>query len=112
MKKSDYFTRVYEVVAQIPYGKVTTYGAIASFLGIRSGARLVGWALNQTLYHPKGSQLPCHRVVNRNGELTGSVYFGGKLMSDLLIQEGVSINQNGIVDFKNHFWNPVEHLKN
>jgi methylated-DNA-protein-cysteine methyltransferase-like protein len=95
---------VYKVVAKIPYGKVTTYGAIAKVCGIKSAARTVGWAINGA----KESGLPCHRVVNRNGELTGRLHFGDpNLMEDLLRSEGVEFTLNGNVNMKKHFWDPV-----
>lgn len=109
MKKNnqDFFDRVYEVVAKIPYGKVTTYGAIAEVCGIRSAARTVGWAINGA-----SSELPCHRVVNRFGALTGKVHFGDpNLMEELLIAEGVEFLDDGCVDMKKYFWNP-EAIKN
>ena len=105
MKKNnkDFFDRVYEVVAKIPYGKVTTYGAIAEVCGIRSAARTVGWALNGAA----ASGLPCHRVVNRFGALTGKVHFGDpNLMEELLCAEGVNFLDDGCVDMEKHFWKP------
>ncbi len=99
----DFFDRVYKVVAKIPYGKVTTYGAIAEVCGIKSAARTVGWAVNGA----KESGLPCHRVVNRNGELTGKLHFGDpNLMEDLLRSEGVEFTENGSVNLKKHLWIP------
>ena len=103
MKKNnkDFFDRVYEVVAKIPYGKVTTYGAIAEVCGIRSAARTVGWALNGAA----ASGLPCHRVVNRFGALTGKVHFGDpNLMEELLRAEGVEFLDSGCVDMEKHLW--------
>ncbi len=105
MKKNnkDFFDRVYEVVAKIPYGKVTTYGAIAEVCGIRSAARTVGWALNGAA----ASGLPCHRVVNRFGALTGKVHFGDpNLMEELLRAEGVNFLDDGCVDMEKHLWKP------
>ena len=102
-EKSDFFDRVYDVVARIPYGKVTTYGAIAGFCGIKSAARTVGWALNSAY----GSSLPCHRVVNRNGALTGRMHFGDpNLMEDLLRSEGIEFDENGCVIMDKYFWEP------
>lgn len=102
-KNCDFFDRVYKVVAKIPKGKVTTYGAIAEVCGMKSAARTVGWALNSA----KMSALPCHRVVNRNGELTGKVYFGDiHLMEELLRSEGVEFDDEGCVKMKEHFWLP------
>lgn len=101
--KSDFFDRVYEVVAKIPKGKVTTYGAIAEVCGIRSAARTVGWALNST----KESGLPCHRVVNRYGALTGKIHFGDiQLMEELLHSEGVQFDDDNCVVMKKYLWIP------
>jgi methylated-DNA-protein-cysteine methyltransferase related protein len=101
--KKDFFDRVYEVVAEIPYGKVTTYGHIAEVCGIKSAARTVGWALNGA----KDSGLPCHRVVNRYGALTGKMYFGDPtIMEDLLKSEGVEFKEDGCVDLEKYLWVP------
>lgn len=101
--KKDFFDRVYKIVAKIPKGKVTTYGAIAEACGIRSAARTVGWALNSA----KDSCLPCHRVVNRFGALTGKIHFGDPfLMEELLRSEGIEFDNNNCVNMKKHFWNP------
>lgn len=101
--KSDFFDRVYEVVAKIPKGKVTTYGHIAEVCGIKSSARTVGWALNGA----KESGLPCHRVVNRQGLLTGKFHFGSSdLMEDLLRSEGIEFDDKGRVNLKKHLWIP------
>lgn len=106
-QKVDFFDKVYKVVAKIPYGKVTTYGAIAEICGIKSSARTVGWAINGA----KESGLPCHRVVNRNGELTGKLHFGDpNLMEDLLRSEGVEFTQKGNVNMKKFFWKPEKNL--
>ena len=100
---SDFFDRVYAVVKEIPYGKVTTYGLIAEACGIRSAARTVGWALNGT----KDSGLPCHRVVNRFGALTGRLHFGDPtLMEDLLRSEGIKFDENNCVLLDEHLWIP------
>lgn len=102
---SDFYHRVYDIVAQIPEGRVTTYGAIAALLGAKSSSRLVGYALN-TL--PDPMDYPCHRVVNRNGELSGSVHFTPPtLMRDLLESEGVTFDGDR-VRMSLHFWNPNE----
>lgn len=108
--KTDYFHRVWAVVEQIPYGRVTTYGAIAQHLGLKSGARMVGWALNKTICED-GIEIPAHRVVNRNGELTGTIHFGGDVMRERLIQEGVIFKDEFTVDIDQQFWNPSDHLK-
>lgn len=98
----DFFDRVYKIVAKIPYGKVTTYGAIAEKCGIKSSARTVGWAINGA-----GDKLPCHRVVNRFGALTGRMHFGDpNLMKELLLSEGIEFTKDGCVDMKKHFWKP------
>ena len=100
---SDFFDKVFEIVAKIPRGKVTTYGAIAEACGIRSSARTVGWALNMA----KDSELPCHRVVNRFGALTGKTHFGDpELMEALLRSEGVNFDEDGNVKLGEHFWKP------
>ncbi len=102
-KKNDFFDKVYKVVAEIPFGMVTTYGAVAEFCGIKSSARTVGWAINGA----KDSGLPCHRVVNRNGELTGKLHFGDpNLMEDLLRSEGIEFDKAGNVNMAKHFWKP------
>lgn len=100
-RKKDFFDRVYAVVKKIPYGKVTTYGHIAEVCGIKSSARTVGWALNGA----KDSDLPCHRVVNRFGALTGKLHFGSSfLMEELLRSEGIEFDKDGNVDLKKHLW--------
>ena len=100
---SDFFDRVYEVVAEIPSGKVTTYGHIARHLGMASSARTVGWALNGALY----SGLPCHRVVNRFGALTGRLKFQTPFaMEEALRSEGVTFLEDGTVDLDRHLWDP------
>lgn len=101
--KEDFFDRVYKVVAKIPYGKVTTYGHIAEACGIRSAARTVGWALNGA----KDSGLPCHRVVNRFGALSGKMHFGSyDLMEELLISEGIEFDNEGCVLLDKYIWIP------
>lgn len=104
MSDESFFERVYEVARRIPYGKVTSYGAIADFLGSRGSARMVGWAMNAS--HLK-DDIPAHRVVNRVGMLTGKHHFDGtNLMQQLLESEGVKVRNNQVVDFEKHFWNP------
>ncbi|PIE87867.1 MAG: cysteine methyltransferase [Bacteroidetes bacterium] len=108
--KANFYHRVYEVVSRIPYGRVTTYGAIGSFLGSKGSARMVGWALNHTKTVPYN--LPAHRVVNRKGLLTGKHHFGGtRTMQELLESEGIKIVENQVVDFETLFWNPCEEEK-
>lgn len=97
------FEAIYQVVALIPEGKVTSYGAIAEYLGSKGGARLVGWAMNAS--HTQAS-IPAHRVVNRNGVLTGKNFFGGNRMQELLEAEGLSIKDDQILNFSSHFWDP------
>lgn len=102
----DYYDRVYEIVGRIPRGKVTTYGAIARFLGIKSGARMVGYALNNT----GETKIPAHRVVNRNGELTGRAHFPDDTMRERLQQEGVAFVDEYRIDIDAHFWDPGEEV--
>ncbi len=103
--KEGFFQRVYAVVRKIPYGRVTSYGAIARYLGSQGAARMVGWALNSSKYNLQG--LPAHRVVNRNGLLTGKKAFGGKnTMQELLLNEGVRVDDDKILNFKEIFWDP------
>lgn len=101
----DYFESVFKIVEKIPAGKVTTYGHIAQAIGLKSGARMVGYALNKSL-EGSASELPCHRVVNRNGELTGKAYFGGNTMKERLLQEKVSFLDEDRVDLNKHLWIP------
>ena len=104
--ENNYFTKVYKVTEAIPVGRVTNYGAIADFLALGS-ARMVGWALNKCGH----LSIPAHRVVNRNGELTGRNMFPSPtLMQELLENEGIEIQNNKIQDFKSHFWHPGDHL--
>lgn len=102
--QTNFFERVYEVAKQIPYGRVTSYGAIAKFLGAARSARMVGWAMNAS--HAM-EDVPAHRVVNRKGLLTGKFHFDGtNLMQQLLENEGVKVVDNQIVDFEKYFWDP------
>jgi len=108
--EKGFFERVYEVVKLIPYGKVTSYGAIASYLGSRGSARMVGWAMNSSKHSTEN--LAAHRVVNSQGLLTGKKHFGGmSLMEDLLMSEGVVIEENKIVNFEKYFWDPSLEIK-
>lgn len=113
--KSDFYENVYHVVGQIPRGKVTTYGAIAGHIGVRSGARMVGYALNNLL-SGKALELnydvPAHRVVNRLGQLTGRAYFPGDTMRERLKQEGVIFEEEYTVDIDQHFWDPADAEEN
>lgn len=102
--EANFFERVYEVARKIPYGKVTSYGAIARALGTGRSARMVGWAMNAS--HNR-EDIPAHRVVNQKGLLTGKHHFDGtNLMQQLLESEGIEVVDNQIVDFKKHFWEP------
>lgn len=99
----NFFDKVYVVAKQIPYGRVTSYGAIANYLGAKRSARMVGYAMNGSV----GKDVPAHRVVNRKGLLTGKHHFDGtNLMQQLLESEGVEVIDNQIQDFKNVFWDP------
>ena len=106
--KDGFFQRVYEVAKLIPAGRVTSYGAIARYLGAAQSARMVGWAMNAS--HGDDS-IPAHRVVNRKGILTGKHHFGLNPMEALLKQEGVNIVENQIQNFEIVFWNPSLELK-
>jgi methylated-DNA-protein-cysteine methyltransferase-like protein len=109
MTDETFFERVYEVARLVPYGRVTTYGAIAKFLGTGLSARMVGWAMNKCHVHPH--PVPAHRVVNRNGLLTGKHHFGGsEIMQQLLESEGITVIDDQIQDFKKHFWDPATEL--
>jgi methylated-DNA-protein-cysteine methyltransferase related protein len=102
---NDFYLRVYEVVSLIPRGRLTTYGAIARFLGSPQAARTVGYALNKSFSHIKS--IPAHRVVNRNGMLTGKHYFGGSdVMQRLLEAENIAVKDNQVLDFEKVFWDP------
>ena len=110
MKKTEnFFEKVYEVVRLIPYGKVTTYGSIAKYLGAARSARMVGWAMNNSHNQPK--EVPAHRVVNRKGLLTGKHHFGGtNLMQQLLENEGIIVVENQIQELEKVFWDPIKEL--
>jgi methylated-DNA-protein-cysteine methyltransferase-like protein len=104
----SFFLKVYEVVRQIPEGKVTSYGAIAKYLGSPQSSRMVGWAMNAA--HSL-ADVPAHRVVNRKGLLTGKHHFGGgTIMQQLLENEGVLIKEDQIQDFEKYFWDPLKSL--
>lgn len=105
----NFFEQIYEVVNLIPNGKVTSYGAIAAYLGSKGSARMVGWAMNSS--HSSKKNVPAHRVVNRNGQLTGKHHFGGPdIMQQLLENEGIIIIDNQIRNLSNHFWDPSKEL--
>lgn len=99
----NFYLQVYEIVGKIPKGKVTTYGQIATMLGRGSGgARLVGWAMKAA---PENLHLPCHRVVNRLGELSPEYAFGSKdVQKQMLLSEGITFDINGLINVKEHFW--------
>ncbi len=102
--EANFFDRVYEIVKQIPPGRVTSYGAIAKALGAARSARMVGWAMNAA---HNLEDVPAHRVVNRKGLLTGKHHFDGtNLMQQLIESEGITVVDNQIVDFDKHFWQP------
>lgn len=109
MKDPSFFERVYELVCLIPHGRVTSYGAIAGYLGSRGSARMVGWAMNAS--HAAKENIPAHRVVNRKGLLTGKHHFGApNLMQQLLESEGIEVVDDQIVDFEKYFWDPALEL--
>ncbi|MCK3685383.1 MGMT family protein [Maribellus sp. YY47] len=106
---SDFFQQVFEVVKQIPPGRVTSYGAIARYLGTGGSARMVGWAMNAS--HSSADYVPAHRVVNRNGLLTGKHHFDTpNAMQELLEAEGFLIEDDQIQNFKERFWDPAKEL--
>jgi len=107
--KTGFFDKVYNIVKLIPYGRITSYGAIAEYLGSKGSARMVGWAMNGS--HSSPENIPAHRVVNRNGLLSGKRYFGGPdVMKQLLESEGIIIKDDQIINFEERFWNPAEQL--
>jgi methylated-DNA-protein-cysteine methyltransferase-like protein len=108
-QKKDFFKDVFQVVELIPEGRVTSYGAIAKYLGAARSSRLVGWALNASFKDP--INIPAHRVVNRLGMLSGKMHFPTpKAMEESLTAEGHTIVENQIVDFKTAFWDPLIEL--
>ena len=107
MPSINFFSKVYDVVVQIPEGRVTSYGAIAQYLGSPQSARMVGWALNKV----NTFEIPAHRVVNKQGLLTGKYHFDGiTLMQQLLENEGIEVKENQIQDLQNVFWDPCKEL--
>jgi methylated-DNA-protein-cysteine methyltransferase-like protein len=110
MKDNDsFFEKVYEIVKRIPKGRVTSYGAIAEYLGTRGSARMVGWAMNSS--HRDVTNVPAHRVVNRKGLLTGKHHFGGlNVMQQLLENEGIEVVDDQVERFDELFWNPMTEL--
>ena len=108
-KEYSFFADVFDVVRQIPKGKVTSYGAIAAYLGTKLSARMVGWAMNAA--HTAKPKVPAQRVVNRNGMLTGKHHFATPTaMEELLKKDGVAVKNDSVVDFKERFWSPSEAL--
>jgi methylated-DNA-protein-cysteine methyltransferase-like protein len=106
---NDFFTRVYEVTRLIPFGRITSYGAISRYLGTGRSARMVGWALN--ICHTNPEFIPAHRVVNRNGLLTGKRHFGNSsTMQQLLENEGLIIEDDRVLNFREKFWDPSAEL--
>ncbi|SHJ30124.1 methylated-DNA-protein-cysteine methyltransferase related protein [Arenibacter nanhaiticus] len=107
-ENQHFFQKVYQVVRQIPYGRVTSYGAIAKYLGAARSARMVGWAMNNAHSMP---DIPAHRVVNRVGLLTGKHHFSGtNLMQQLLENEGIIVEEDQIIAFEKYFWDPAKAL--
>ncbi len=105
----SFFADVYDVVRQIPKGKVTSYGTIAAYLGTKLSARMVGWAMNAA--HTAKPKVPAQRVVNRNGMLTGKNHFSSPTeMEELLKKDGVQVKNDTVIDFKKHFWDPAVEL--
>ena len=106
----NFYEKVFRIVKQIPPGKVTSYGAIASYIGAKGSARMVGWCLHASKYRPYS--IPAHRVVNRNGMLTGKRHFETPdTMQELLENEGLTIKNDQILNFKENFWDPFKELK-
>jgi methylated-DNA-protein-cysteine methyltransferase-like protein len=109
MPDKDFFDQVYQVVRLIPKGRVTSYGAIAAYLGSKGSSRMVGYAMNAA--HAQKPKVPAHRVVNRNGLLSGKHHFPTPLaMQELLEKEKVKVENDTVVDFKKKFWDPTIEL--
>ena len=109
-KEYNFFEDVHAVVRLIPEGRVTNYGAIAKYLGTGMSSRMVGWAMNAA--HSVEPRIPAHRVVNRNGMLTGKLHFGTPtLMQELLEQENIKVENDTVIDFKKLFWDPAVELQ-
>lgn len=108
-KEYSFFEDVYDVVRQVPKGRVTSYGAVARYLGTKLSARMVGWAMNAA--HTASPKVPAHRVVNKNGMLSGKAHFATPtLMEDQLKKEKIIVKEDKIIDFEKHFWDPVKEL--
>ncbi len=109
-KQYSFFEDVYDVVRQIPKGRVTSYGAIANFLGTKLSARMVGWAMKGA--HDVKPPVPAQRVVNRNGMLTGKAHFlTATKMEELLVKEKIKVKNDTVVDFEKIFWDPAKELQ-
>lgn len=109
-KNKDYFDAVFQVVRLIPKGRATSYGAISNYLGTKSGARMVGWAMNAS--HTQKEYVPAHRVVNRNGMLTGKGHFSPpEAMQEALEAEGIQVKDDKIQNYKRVYWDPSEELE-
>ena len=107
MAQENTVDAIYAVVCLIPIGRVSSYGAIAAYLGMKGGARMVGWAMNASHTLP---DVPAHRVVNRVGALSGKHFFGGNRMQELLESEGIQVKNDQVLDFKIKFWDPSSEL--
>jgi methylated-DNA-protein-cysteine methyltransferase related protein len=108
-RRNDIFNAVYDIVRLVPRGRVTSYGAVAAAIGLKSGARLVGYAMN--LCHAAAPDVPAHRVVNHTGLLTGRHHFSTpSKMQELLQEEGIEVENDAVKNFKEAFWNPVHEL--
>lgn len=108
-EKNSFYEDVFEVTKLIPHGRVTSYGAIANYLGTKMSSRMVGWALSGSQQSP--AKIPAHRVVNRNGMLTGKAHFGSPTrMQELLEQEKIKVVDDQVVDFEKLFWDPAKEL--
>jgi methylated-DNA-protein-cysteine methyltransferase-like protein len=108
-KLDNFYDKVYKTARLIPFGRVTSYGAIATYLGAAKSARMVGWAMNNS--HNQKDEVPAHRVVNRKGLLTGKHHFNGtNLMQQLLESESIIVLENQIQDFEKVFWNPLDEI--
>ena len=109
MEEISFFDKVYQVAKQIPYGRVTSYGAIAKYLGAARSARMVGWAMNAAHTDPS---IPAHRVVNRIGVLSGKNHFtgGSQVMQERLEAEGIKVKDDQIQQFDQVFWDPIKEL--
>ena len=110
MEEISFYDQVYQVVRLIPNGRVTSYGAIASYLGTKGSSRMVGYAMNAA--HAAFPPVPAQRVVNRNGLLTGKFHFGSPdLMQQLLENEGIKVENDKVLDFKKIYWDPAIELE-